>query len=90
MRNRNTDGFSVVEIVLVVAVIGLLGFGVWTLYQTEQSQQETATPQASQVAQPPEVNSADDLGKAEKYLEESDLEQDLDTSEFDDVLTSSS
>lgn len=87
MRSR---GFSLVEVVLVVAVVGLLAFGAWTLYQTEQQQDVVKQPQQTQSSQPPEINDSGDLEKAEDYLQESDVQEELDTTVIDETFSESS
>lgn len=82
MLSRNNTGFSAVEAVLVLAVVGLLAFGAWTFYQTRQ--QDVAEQQ--QPSQPPEVNDSGDLEEAEDYLRDSDVEGELDTTAIDETL----
>lgn len=87
MRSK---GFSLVEVVLVVAVVGLLAFGAWTLYQTEQQQDVVKQPQQTQSSQPPEINDSGDLEEAEDYLQESDVQEELDTTVIDETFSESS
>lgn len=88
MRSKNTNGFSLVEVVLVIAVVGLLAFGAWTLYQTEQ--QDVAEQQQPQSSQPPEINDSSDLAEVENYLQESNVEEELDTTVIDETFAESS
>src|SRR6266567_4329811 len=52
MKNQSEKGFSAVELVLVVAVVGLIGFAVWRAYEMHQTAtlpSTTTSPNAATV-----------------------------------------
>lgn len=86
-RNKNSSGFSAVEIVLVVAVVALLGFIGWRFYTIQRdnaadgtSQSSTAPAQNSTksnaVPAAPEIKSTQDLDTAEKTLDGTNTDSD--------------
>lgn len=84
MRSKQ-NGFTPVEVVLVVVVVALLAFAGYRLWQAQQDgQPSTGTTTTEEGA--PEVNSADDLDEAEEFLNESDIDSELDTSDIDETL----
>lgn len=71
VRNK---GFSIVEvliIVLVLALIGFIGWKVWDSTNNPPSTDETTTQQA-----PKEIKTEEDLDKADKTLDETNIEGD--------------
>lgn len=81
----SSRGFSIIEVVGVigvVAVIGLVGFNV---YARNQGKTDTATSsQQSGNGGAPEIKSSEDLTKADKALDDTNL--DTDTSQLDSQL----
>jgi prepilin-type N-terminal cleavage/methylation domain-containing protein len=78
-RNK---GFSIVEIVIVLAIVGLIGVLAWRFWDASQtSPADTSTESTTQTA--PNVNSDADLNKADQSLDSTDVEgsesQQLDT-----------
>ena len=75
MSRKNQSGISVGEIVLVLAVIGLMGALGYMFYANQieppDSEQQAQT---SDVPVAPEVNSTDDLDKASTTLDQTDPE----------------
>jgi hypothetical protein len=86
--SKQSLGFSVVEATLiigVVAVLGLVGFNVYARNQDKKT--DTATTQAPVEARDPsapEIKSTADLDKADKALDDTNL--DADTSQLDSQL----
>lgn len=73
MTARNTKGFSIVEVVLVLAVlilIGVIGWRVWDANQSTGTEQ-LDTPRADSA---PKVESNEDLDKANSVLDDTNLE----------------
>lgn len=78
----NQSGFSVIEILIVIAVLVVIGFVGWRFISTKQ-QADNGTSQSQQA---PEVNNSDDLKEAEEFVEGTDVDGQLDTSEIDSAL----
>jgi prepilin-type N-terminal cleavage/methylation domain-containing protein len=86
--SSNNKGFSVVEILIVVAVVGLIGFVGWKVYdnrQSDNSKQQASTEQQDADAVPA-VNGTSDLKESEDYLNSQDIDKELDTTELDEAL----
>ena len=84
------NGFSAFEFLVVILVLGLIGFAGYTVYNrsqddktsdSAQSTEESAT--ASDVPSAPEVNSTDDLTAAEAALDQTNLDDSSDTGLLD-------
>jgi prepilin-type N-terminal cleavage/methylation domain-containing protein len=78
-RNTSQRGFSIVETLLVVAVLvalGLVGYKVYNRQHNDSSSDQAATAQnsgsatASNVASAPAINSTSDLDKASATLDQ--------------------
>jgi predicted negative regulator of RcsB-dependent stress response len=77
MQPRNkSEGFHVVELVIIIALVGLLGFIGWRVWQTRQ-QSTTATTTSSQSTNVPVVNSTSDLDKVGSMTSEINVDNDL-------------
>jgi len=91
MNNISKKGFSIVEALIVLVVVVLVGFLGWALYQNLQSDQPndetlTTTETSSGSSAVPEVNNESDLRETEKFLNETDIDGDLDASAIDKAL----
>lgn len=83
MKSRQ-DGFTLIEGLIVVAVVALLAFAGWRLYEARVSEQtDVATEEY------PAVESQEDLSEVESFLMETDIDEELDTSELDQVISES-
>lgn len=82
MKGNKQSGFSVVEIVLVVAVVAALVLVGWWVYQMQTGNDQNDSQQGGV----PQVDSAEDLQKAETYLGEVNLDEKFDTSEMEAAL----
>lgn len=84
---RNNRGFSLMEGLLVVALVALIGFAAWTWFQAQNE------PEVGEMPAPQEtvtVEDADDLEAAEEYLhEEANPDSQLDTTEIESTLEAS-
>ena len=78
------QGFTIVEVILVIVVVGVLAFAGWRFLDARHAAQQTAD--TSTTEQVPEVNDTEDLDEAESYLQETDIDAELDTSELDEVM----
>lgn len=92
MKRIKQTGFTVVEaLIIAVIVIALAGVGFWVFKQQsdkEKDEDKTTNSQTSQeedVAAPAaaEVNTVDDLEKAEKSLDDVKLDDTSDNTELD-------
>lgn len=91
---KRNNGFSLVEgvlIVAIVAVIGALGWVFYTNYMTSDDTTSSSTTVKSDDAtlvdeSMPAVESSDDLQKAETAINAIDIESSVDTSTIDTVL----
>lgn len=103
MKNlrKNSLGFAVFEIIVIVGVVGILSFAGYMVYQRQQdkdknSSSTSVTTQASEqkpassndVAEAPEVKNTEDLSKAEKVLDDTNVESSTDDSQLDQDLSS--
>lgn len=87
MSSNKQFGFSLVEVLIVVALVGLVGVVGWKVYDNGESTNNT-TPAASQSKDTvPAVNNASDLKASEDYLNSQDIDKQLDTSEIDSALS---
>lgn len=98
MKIRNHAGFSVVELLIVVAVIAVLGFAGYSVYHrhntktannsTNGTAQTDSTAKATDVASSPKINSTSDLDKAAATLDQTDPDgsNGTDTSQLDAQL----
>ncbi|PSO44346.1 hypothetical protein BRC21_01555 [Candidatus Saccharibacteria bacterium SW_7_54_9] len=83
MGNRN-HGFSPVEVVLVIAVVGLLVLAGWSVYQGQKEVAEQPSP-----SQPPEVNDSGDLADVEEYLQSMEIDKELETNAIEETFAES-
>lgn len=92
-RVNKKSGFSIIEIIVVLAVVGVLGYLGYSFYNNQlkiaddssQAAQQSAT--ANDVPAAPEIKSTDDLTKAEKLLDETNLDNTSDNSQLDAELS---
>jgi prepilin-type N-terminal cleavage/methylation domain-containing protein len=80
-------GFSVVEIIIVVVVLGLIGFIGWRLYDSTKNKSTDMTQTDETSLRAPEVKNNEDLQKAEDFVNNIDLDTTLNTSEIDSSLS---
>lgn len=88
--NKDSKGFSLVEIILVIFLIvavGGVGYYVWNENQTTTKSNVSGNSKSvAETDQAPEVKSSSDLKEAEIYLDQTDIDKQLDTSEIDTAL----
>ncbi len=86
---KNQAGFSAVELLIVVVIVGLLGFVGYMVYGKQQdknnavdtSQNSSRQESANDVPEAPEIKSTSDLDKASATLDNVDTNND--SSELD-------
>jgi len=91
---KKQQGFHVIEVLLIVLVIGILGFLGYTYYNNFIKTNNTVnsgkiveqSPVATDVVSAPTINSAGDLVKAEKVLDETNLDSNSDSTQLDTQL----
>lgn len=82
MNKLNTRGFSPVAVVLLIAVIALIGYAGWTVYNAQADKDAPAATTTQNEA----IQNAEDLDAANDELNAQDIDAELDTSEIDDAL----
>lgn len=92
MFRLNRSGFTFVEIIVAVVILAAVGFAGYRVYDASQSSEETDesttnTQVEENTNQAPEVNEASDLNEAEAFINEVEIDEELDTSELDNALT---
>jgi hypothetical protein len=75
-------GFSVVEAVLILAVVGLLGFIGWRVY--DQNKSSDSSPQTETSDTP--IERAEDLDAEVDELNNQNIDEQMDTSEIDSTI----
>jgi len=89
--NTNRKGFSVVEVLVLIAVVGLIGFVGYTFYGNYLDKNAVSDTQDSNqqsdnnVSEAPEITETRDLDAAAAVLDSENTESD--TSEFDSEVT---
>lgn len=87
---KNKSGFSVIELVVVVAVVGLVAFLGYTFYNKWQDNSVKSTEQSSvatDVPAAPKIETVDDLDAAESTLDGVQIENSDDSSQLDSELS---
>lgn len=85
-RNRQ-DGFTAIELVLIVATVAIIAFVGWRIYDTYTAQNQTGqAPPVQTQEEDSRIENAEDLAEAEESLNEADIEEELDTGEIDATL----
>jgi prepilin-type N-terminal cleavage/methylation domain-containing protein len=82
-------GFSVVELIIVLVVVGLLGFTSYSVnkqHSDKTAKKNTAASQSSTTSSVPTINSTSDLDKAEAALDQTDIDSSNDSSQLDSQL----
>lgn len=84
----NRKGFTIVEVLLVVAVLAIIGLLGWTYYNKffgSDTNSQGSSETTSSVTMP-EVQSSSDLQKAADAVNAIDVDASVDTSDMDAVL----
>lgn len=72
--NDRSKGFSIIEIILVVAMLAVIGLISWRVWDANQQ----ATPQDSATGQTQnEIKTTDDLDKTESSLDDTNIDEDF-------------
>lgn len=82
MNKLNSRGFSPIAVILLVAVIALVGYAGWTVYNAQPDDDAPAATTSQNDA----IENAEDLDAANEELNAQDIDTQLDTSEIDDAL----
>jgi hypothetical protein len=84
MNKLNQRGFSAVEAILILVIVGALGFIGWRVYDM-QADKSNDSSQASDNDRP--LDSVDDLDSEADELNSQDIDQELETSDLDASLS---
>ncbi|MGH7158248.1 MAG: hypothetical protein ACREGD_04250 [Candidatus Saccharimonadales bacterium] len=79
----NQRGFTAVEGVIIVVVLVLLGLVGWFVYDRMQKDKSSEMTTSEQV---PQVEKAEDLKAVEDFLNDANVDKQLDTSEINSAL----
>jgi hypothetical protein len=83
-QNAAPNEHRYLPVLIVVLLILLMGVFGWWYLKDQPSSPSTADTTSKAV---PEVNTANDLNTAGSFLSDSQIDNDLDTSEIDEVLS---
>ncbi len=88
---KNQTGFSAVELIVALVVVGGLIFAGYTVFNRQQPQEsaDTTTSQpvtVNDVPSAPEIKDTDDLDKASAALDQVEIDGDNDSSQLDSEL----
>jgi predicted negative regulator of RcsB-dependent stress response len=91
---RKQSGFSVVELLLIIVVIGILVFVGYFVYNKQRENKATSSSQSqdqsvteAEVKEPPQVTTAKDLDTVDKALDDTSLDEDPDSRQLDAQLS---
>lgn len=89
---KNQSGFSVVELVIILLVVGALAFVGYMVYNRQQDDKTTVNDTSQSVAtddvpSAPEIKTTGDLDKASATLDQVDVDSNNDSSQLDSELS---
>mgnify|MGYP000023421748 CR=1 FL=1 len=85
--SRNQKGAGPIEIILILVAVGILAFVGWYVYKAGQGGSLNDGSGSNQSETVPQVNQSSDLKEAEDFVNSSDVDKQLDTSELDASLS---
>jgi len=85
--NNKQNGFSAVAVLLVLILVAVIVFAGWRVMNSQESDTSTTPAITQPQNEVPEVNNNDDLQRSEDFLNGTDIDSELDTSELDSVLS---
>jgi hypothetical protein len=91
MNSLDTKGFSIVYLLLVLVVVGGVGFVGWRVYGNKNattSQSSTSPQTKDSILAVPEINDTPDLIKADQSLDSADIDGDLNSEQIEKDLNS--
>ena len=84
---RKQGGFSLIEVVLVLAVVVIVSLVGYNLYTMQQNRNEQATTNQQKAAAMPEsINSTADLDASAKALDATQLDSNADTATLENDI----
>lgn len=77
---NNNSGFSLIPVLLLIAIVAITGFVGWRVYDTQKTSDNSSlsTPTTSQASEQP-INTKADIDKEQNTLDSSNIDSDLDT-----------
>lgn len=89
---RNMKGFAAASLILVLLLVGVVGFAGWFIYQnnlespkdSQVTTQEDSVPSSASVP----IKSSADIDSAISELESTPVDDDLDTTQIDEDINS--
>lgn len=89
MKSHSQKGFSIVEFLVIAAILGVVGLAGYMVYDRQQNKPViTESSQASDVPAAPEIKETGDLKEAEAVLDQTDTGSSSDSAELDRQLNS--
>lgn len=84
---RKQSGFSLIEVVLVLAVVVIVGLVGYNLYNMQQARKEDTVASQQKITTPPaSINSTSDLDASAKALDATQLDNTADTTTLENDL----
>lgn len=71
---KNHKGFSIVEVVIVLAIVGLIALIGWRVWEANQFTTDGSQSGTTQSEAAPEINSESDLDTADQTLDATNVE----------------
>lgn len=89
MKRTNQSGFSVFELVVIVAVLSIVGLGGWNIYQRSHKSGTASISKASETpSSASAITSSADLDKDGQTLDQTPIDTASDTAQLDSDLAS--
>ena len=87
MNSRNEQGIAHLGLIIVVVlVLAVVVFAFWRIQQDSNEEAPTTTETSRPAETEPAIEGEADLEAAETMLLETDIDAELDVSEFDEVI----
>ena len=90
MKRINQSGFSLFELVVIIAVLAIVGLGGWNIYQRSHRRtgEVSTTKVTKTLSSLPVITSSADLDKASQTLDQTVTDSSSDTAQLDNDLAS--
>jgi flagellar basal body-associated protein FliL len=84
--SSKAKGFALLEVLLIIAVAAIVGLVIWNVFNS-RSNEDNNTVGTTQSDEVPAINDSGDLEEAEVFLNEQDIDEQLNARELDEALT---